>query len=119
MLALEQEDGQSPGELAIRLGVRPPTITKTINRLSAQGILEKRPSQDDARQAHIFLSDAGRETIRDVEKSVRKVDKLAFQGLDKKDQKNLARLLAQIESNLSDDRDADEDDTLDPADLTD
>ena len=39
MLALDREDGQTPGQLAGRLGVRPPTITKTINRLQAQGFL--------------------------------------------------------------------------------
>src|SRR5690606_33082524 len=41
MLALAREDGQTPGSLAERLGVRPPTITKTINRLQAQGFVEK------------------------------------------------------------------------------
>lgn len=102
MLALDHEDGQTPGQLASRLGVRPPTITKTINRLQAQGFLEKRASEADARQAHIFLSDTGRETIRAIEKSVRKTEKLAFHGLDKKDQKVLAKLLSRIEANLSD-----------------
>ena len=43
MIALHQEDGQTPGQLASRLGVRPPTITKTINRLQAQGFLTSRP----------------------------------------------------------------------------
>ena len=57
MLALNQEDGQTPGQLAARLGVRPPTITKTINRLQAQGFLDKRASDTDARQAHIFLTE--------------------------------------------------------------
>lgn len=101
MLALYNDDGQTPGQLAIRLGVRPPTITKTINRLQVQGVLEKKPSQDDARQAHVFLTDAGKETIRNIEKSVRKVDKQAFRGFDKKEQKALAKMLARIESNLS------------------
>jgi DNA-binding MarR family transcriptional regulator len=110
MLALDQEDGQTPGQLAIRLGVRPPTITKTINRLQAQGVLDKRPSKDDARQAHIFLTEQGRDAIRAIEKSVRKVDKLAFQDFDKKEQKALAKLLARIEANLAGTAaDADED----------
>ncbi|RVB22886.1 MarR family transcriptional regulator, partial [Mesorhizobium sp. M7A.F.Ca.CA.004.05.1.1] len=61
MLALDREDGQTPGNLAGRLGVRPPTITKTINRLQAQGFLEKRASSADARQAHILLTDTGRD----------------------------------------------------------
>ena len=101
MLALDREDGQTPGQLAMRIGVRPPTITKTINRLQTQGFLEKKASETDARQAHIFLTETGREAIRDIEKSVRKTEKQAFKGLDKKDQKSLVKLLARIESNLS------------------
>lgn len=102
MLALDQQDGQTPGQLALRIGVRPPTITKTINRLQTQGFLEKRASETDARQAHIFLTGVGREAIRDIEKSVRKTEKVAFKGLDKKDQKALIKLLSRVESNLSD-----------------
>lgn len=102
MLALSHEDGQTPGQLAQRLGVRPPTITKTINRLQAQGFLGKKASESDARQAHISLTEAGRDAIKAIEKSVRKTEKQAFKGLDKKDQKLLSRLLAKIEANLSD-----------------
>ena len=103
MLSLSQEDGQTPGQLATKLGVRPPTITKTINRLQVQGFLDKRASETDARQAHIFLTDTGRDAIRAIDKSVRKTEKQALKGLDKKEQKALARLLARIEANLSDD----------------
>lgn len=101
MLSLDDEDGQTPGALAGKLGVRPPTITKTINRLQAQGFLERRASDTDSRQAHIFLTDSGRETIRSIEKSVRKTEKQAMKGLDKKDQKALGKMLNRIESNLS------------------
>ena len=101
MIALHQEDGQTPGQLASRLGVRPPTITKTINRLQAQGFLNKQASETDARQAHVFLTEAGLETIRAIEKSVKKTEKQALKGLDKKDQKALFKLLARIEANLS------------------
>ncbi len=59
MLALDAEDGQTPGQLAVKLGVRPPTVTKTINRLQGQGFLEKRASETDARQANIFLTESG------------------------------------------------------------
>ena len=103
MLALDREDGQTPGTLADRLGVRPPTITKTINRLQAQGFLEKRASEEDARQAHISLTETGREAIRAIEKSVKKTEKQALKGLDKKEQKQLHKLLARIEANLSGD----------------
>lgn len=100
MLALAAEDGQTPGKLAERMGVRPPTITKTINRLQTQGFLEKRASSEDQRQAHVFLTETGQAAIKSIEKSVKKTEKQALKGLDKKDQKALAKLLAKIESNL-------------------
>ena len=115
MMALAAEDGQTPGQLATRLGVRPPTITKTINRLQAQGFLVKRASDNDGRQAHIYLTETGSEAIREIEKSVRKAEKQALKGLDKKELKVLSKMLSRIEANLSgsfeqpDDDESDED----------
>ncbi|TKT77607.1 MarR family transcriptional regulator [Aquamicrobium sp. LC103] len=101
MISLDQEDGQTPGQLAARIGVRPPTVTKTINRLQTQGFVEKRASDSDARQAHVYLTETGRGAIRSIEKSLRKTEKQALKGLDKKDQKALLKLLARVEANLS------------------
>lgn len=101
MLLLEREDGLTPGELAIRLGVRPPTVTKTVNRLQAQGYVEKRGSVRDARRANIFLTDAGRGAIRAIEKAVRRTDRLALDGFDKKERRLLLDLLGRIEANLT------------------
>lgn len=101
MLALSLENGQTPTQLANLLGVRPPTVTKTINRLAAQGFLEKRLADGDGRRAYVYLTDNGGQAIRSIEKSVRKTEKQALKGLDKKDQKTLVRLLARIEANLS------------------
>lgn len=101
MLALSIENGQAPSQLAGLLGVRPPTITKTINRLANQGFLEKRLSDEDGRRAHIFLTEQGEQAIKAIEKSVRKTEKLALKGFDKKDQKTLATLLLKIEANLN------------------
>ena len=101
MLALALQDGQTPGQLAVEIGVRPPTITKTISRLQAQGFLEKRGSESDARQAHIFLTDSGRDAIISIEKSIKKTEKRALDGLDKKERKMLYKLLKHVEENLT------------------
>jgi DNA-binding MarR family transcriptional regulator len=102
MIALSQEDGLTPGALSSRLGVRPPTVTKTVARLQAQGMVEKRASVSDQRQANIYLTEKGSEAIKAIEKALRKTEKQALKGLDKKEQKQLAKLLARIEANLSD-----------------
>lgn len=101
MLQLAAEDGLSPGVLAQRLGVRPPTITKTITRLQAQGFVAKRASETDQRQAHVFLTDAGNEAIRAIEKSIRKTEKDILKGLDKKERKALVKMLARVEANMT------------------
>lgn len=80
--------------------MRPPTITKTISRLAAQGHVEKRSLDDDARHARVFLTESGREAIRSIERSVRRTEKQAMKGLDKSEQRQLASLLDRIEANL-------------------
>lgn len=100
MLELAAEDGLSPGVLAQRLGVRPPTITKTISRLQAQGFVEKRASEKDQRQAHVFLTTAGVDAIKSIERSIRKTEKQAMKGLDKKERKIFMKMLSRLEANL-------------------
>ncbi len=119
MLALAHLDGQTPSALAAEIGVRPPTITKTIARLQAQGFLDKIESTTDARQAHIFLTEAGRNAIVGIEKAVRKTEKRALEGFDKKDRKQLAKYLRKLEANLSGIDEKDSDASDDAADLDD
>jgi DNA-binding MarR family transcriptional regulator len=104
ILSLAQENGQTPGALAQKLRVKPPTITKTINRLAAQGFLEKRSSDQDARRTHIFLTPMGEEAIRQIENSLRKVEDQALEGIDREDLKTLRRLLDQIADNLTEEQ---------------
>lgn len=103
MLALGRDEGMTPGQLATRIGVRPPTVTKTINRLQEQGFVERRSSKSDARQSHIHLTDAGRGALAAIERAIRKTEKRALAGLKKKDRKRLNSILQQIESNLTTD----------------
>ncbi|WOC16720.1 MarR family winged helix-turn-helix transcriptional regulator [Pseudochrobactrum sp. MP213Fo] len=101
LLKLAEEDGLPPGILAQRLGVRPPTVTKTISRLQAQGFVSKRPSANDQRQTHVFLTDRGHDVIRIIEKLVRKTEKDCLRGFEKKERKLLLKLLARMEHNLN------------------
>lgn len=101
LLQLAQEDGMSPGILAQRLGVRPPTVTKTVSRLQAQGFVTKQASESDQRQTHIFLTEQGHDVIRIIEKLVRKTEKDCLRGFDKKERKALMKLMGRMENNLN------------------
>ena len=85
MLALGRTDGLTPGELAVQLGVRPPTITKAVNRLRDQGFLDKLDSTTDARQAHIHLTDKGRAALSAIDEAINATETDVFAGFSKKD----------------------------------
>ncbi|MCP4316768.1 MAG: MarR family transcriptional regulator [Hyphomicrobiales bacterium] len=101
ILALEANDGMSLSAIADQLGVRAPTMTKTINRLAAQGFVDKKDSQTDARLSHVFLTTEGREAVKSVRKAIRKSQKLALGDMSAKDVKSLIKLLRKVEENIA------------------
>ncbi|MEN3397927.1 MarR family transcriptional regulator [Brucella melitensis] len=60
----------------------------------------KRASETDQRQSHVYLTQAGLQTIKAIEKSIRKTEKDMLKGLDKKDRKSLLIMLGRMEGNL-------------------
>lgn len=88
-------------QLASELGVRPPTVTKMINRLSAQGYVERRASKTDGRQSHVHLSAAGIGLLSEIDKAWKSLEKASLKGIDDKDRKMMRKLLKQIEQNLN------------------
>ncbi|RZS41003.1 DNA-binding MarR family transcriptional regulator [Herbihabitans rhizosphaerae] len=54
----------SPGELAAKEGVQPPSMTRVISSLEEAGHVTRAPHPSDGRQAIVSLSDQGREYIR-------------------------------------------------------
>ena len=98
--ALSTADGMSMSDLAAALGVQPPTVTKMISRLAAQDYVERRASPGDGRQAQVFLTERGRDTIGQIDKLWKRIEKTALAGIDDKDRKRLRKLLRQVERNL-------------------
>lgn len=98
--ALSVADGQSMSQLATTLAVQPPTVTKMVNRLAAQGYVERRSAKGDARQALVFLTNRGRNLLAKVDVVLTAVEREALSGIDDKDRRKLRRLLRHIEENL-------------------
>ena len=101
MLVLDAKDGQTPGAIAVSLGVKAPTVTKTIGRLAAQGFLRREGSPNDGRMMLVFLTEAGRNQIKSIRKSQRRTEKTAFDGLKKKEIRELLALLSTVDANIS------------------
>jgi DNA-binding MarR family transcriptional regulator len=54
------------GELAAAEQVAPPTITKVVGKLEAQGLVARIPDADDRRVCRVALTDAGRHHVEAV-----------------------------------------------------
>ena len=93
---LAANDGQSMGMLAKNLGVRPPTVTKMVSRMAAQGFLSRADSLQDSRQSHVFLTEHGRQLLDEIDFRWRESARLAFSRLSEKDEKRLRKILRKI-----------------------
>ncbi|PLK72757.1 MarR family transcriptional regulator [Rhizobium sp. TH135] len=98
---LAQEDGQTPGALAHQLGVKAPTMTRTIGRMEAQGFVLRRTDDRDGRLTKVYLTDEGRGSVARIAGAMEACETQAVQGLSGKELKTLVKLLSLIEGNLS------------------
>lgn len=55
----------TPGTLAARERVQPPSMTRVVSSLGDLGLVERMPHPTDGRQIIVSLSDAGRAVIDD------------------------------------------------------
>src|SRR5919107_5106622 len=61
--ALHRNGDLSIGELAAHEHVQPPSMTRTVNCLEADGYVVRRPHESDGRQVVVSLTDAGRAAV--------------------------------------------------------
>lgn len=101
ILHLASHDGITAGDLAEKLKVRPPTISKTLQRLSAQGLIERRDHTDDARKTTLLLSKEGRKRAESLRERIERVENDILEGLDGKDAKRLRKLLKRVSKSLA------------------
>ncbi len=91
----------SSGEIARAIGVRPPTITKSIARLQEQGFVERTTGHADGRIVRVSLTKSGKKILKKVNKATRKAEKQALRKLTVKQQKQLRKSLNVMAENLN------------------
>ncbi|GGE53457.1 hypothetical protein GCM10007276_33110 [Agaricicola taiwanensis] len=101
LTALAADDGRTIGDLAASLRVRPPTASKAIGRLAAQGLVERRSAPGDARIVRVHLTDEGKLRAMAVKAVWRVLEDEAVEMLDRKDKKRLRRGLGRIAKSLN------------------
>lgn len=68
-LLAQQSEGMTVSELATRLGVEPPTATRSLARLEGSGWFRRETVATDRRQVRIVVTRAGRDLVPAIERA--------------------------------------------------
>jgi DNA-binding MarR family transcriptional regulator len=94
LVSIKYAPGIGIRELAARERVSPPAMTKHVDRLERDGLVERKPSEDDRRRVGIRLTEDGQRLLRRVRS--RRTAWLA-QRLGELDEHALAAIAAAVE----------------------
>jgi MarR family transcriptional regulator, organic hydroperoxide resistance regulator len=67
---LSDEKGASMGELAERVLLNGPALTKNIDKLVSRGVVQRAADASDSRKVLVFISDLGLETVARLKRRV-------------------------------------------------
>ena len=72
-------------ELADRLGIEAPTLARLLDRMAADGWIERRADTDDRRAKYICLLPKASSVIRQIDRAMREMRAEVMNGLPAKD----------------------------------
>lgn len=108
ILALAGKDSLTAGTIAAELGVKPPTMTRTLSRMEAQGFIRKLPGETDGRQMRAALTPEGQKHVNAISYAIRATEAFAFAGLTEKEIRQFSKALRKINRNFQEEQPADE-----------
>jgi gentisate 1,2-dioxygenase len=99
--ALHEQDGVTQQELRGRVRLQQSSTTQAIEKLERQGLLQRVVDPSDRRQAHIYLTEAGRSLYRSTIPTVAAHNRLMIIGISDPDVSRIRHLFRRIRYNTS------------------
>ncbi len=97
---LWQEEGLTQRELSLRVGMREPTTVMALRGLEKSGFVERRPSTEDRRKMHVYLTPHARNLRAALAPEIADVNAVATAGMTADEVRTLKRLLTLVGENL-------------------
>ena len=99
--SLKREEGLKQTELADRLEVARISLTRQIDLLEAEGLVERRQDLEDRRCYRLYLTEASAPVLEVLQSIAEEVRAQAFAGITADERRQLFFLLTRIRGNLS------------------
>lgn len=94
--ALNAQNGVAMGDLAVRVFVDSPTLTKIIDKMVASANVYRGPDPRDRRRVLVFISRKGAETFERVYEAAARAENSVLGRLEDKKETELLAILAQL-----------------------
>ena len=100
LFSLHQNSGMSQRELAKKMKLTPPTITSGIKKMEKQGLIERRPDEQDQRIMRLYLTEKAENCLEQVWGVINKMEEMLVSGFSIEEKILLRRFLLQMLDNL-------------------
>ena len=100
LLKLERHEGLKQSDLAEQLDIQPITLTRLVDRLCNNGLIERRPDPNDRRAKRLYLTAAARPLLDRIETQVEELAEIVLAGIDNPSSTALLTQLGRARENL-------------------
>jgi MarR family transcriptional regulator, transcriptional regulator for hemolysin len=97
---LDRFEGLKQAELADMLDLQPISLTRLLDGLSNNGLIERRPDPEDRRAKRLYLTQAARPLLEQLSTLGEELTEEAFAGMDEAEEAVLLQRLGAIKENL-------------------
>ncbi|TXH99177.1 MAG: MarR family transcriptional regulator [Rhizobium sp.] len=101
LIYLERHEGASQARLAYLTDTDPMALVRILDRMEADGWIERRPDPDDRRARQLYLTKAAAPVIDEVWRIADRARAASLAGLSAADRTQLVTLLGRVHQNLS------------------
>ncbi len=101
LMLLWEQDGQTQSQLAEKMDVQLPTLSKMLRRMESNGLVEKREDAADSRVSRVFLTAASRQLQQELTQVWQLLEEQTLANLTTDERILLRRLLLQVHTNLT------------------
>ena len=90
---LSDEIGHPMGEIAERLEMNPPTLTKLIDRMVGKSLVQRAADPEDSRRVLVYATDAGLDLLQELQSRIDRHHAALGDLLGERNARQLERLL--------------------------
>lgn len=101
LIYLERHEGVSQARLSYLTDTDPMALVRILDRMEADGWIERRPDPDDRRARQLYLTKAATPVIDEVWRIADRARAASLAGLSAADRTQLVTLLARVQQNLN------------------